>query len=119
MAKPINKALLVHTCTLKKPTGTDRDRNTVYSETVLKNVRIGVALQNVRGNIGEVKADSMSLYIDAVNTVYETAEGEEIPQALPAENDLIVWENISFTVRKIMPCYARSTDPHHWEVELE
>jgi hypothetical protein len=119
MAKLIAKKLLVHTCTLKKPTGLDRDRNPTFSETVLKRVRIGATFQTIRGSVGETKADSMTLVIDAVNSAYETTGGEPTAQVLPAENDVITWESNSFTVRSVTPCYAQGGTPHHWEVTLE
>lgn len=119
MARPIAKKLLVHTCTLKKPAGLDRDRNPTFSETVLKRVRIGATFQTIRGTVGETKADTMTLVIDAVNTTYETTSGTETAQVLPAENDVIVWDGKSFTVRSVTPCFAQSDTPHHWEVTLE
>ena len=111
--------LLVHSCTLKKQTGLDRDRNPTFSETVLKHVRIGATFQTVRGNVGETKADTMTLVIDAVNSAYETTSGTETAQVLPAENDVIVWDGKSFTVRSVTPCFAQDDSPHHWEVTLE
>ena len=54
--RAIPTRLLVHSCTLMKRTGTDRDRNPTYSETVLRNVRIGATFQTARGNVGETKA---------------------------------------------------------------
>ena len=119
MAKPIAKKLLIHQIILKKPSGIDRDRNPTFSENVLKYVRIGATLQTIRGAIGEVKADTMTLVIDAANTTYETTSGTETAQVLPAENDVIVWESKSFTVRSVTPSFAQDDSPHHWEVTLE
>ena len=119
MAKPIAKKLLIHQIVLKKPSGLDRDRNPTFSETVLKYVRIGATFQTVRGNVGETKADTMTLVIDAVNSAYETTSGTETAQVLPAGNDVIVWDGKSFTVRSVTPCFAQSDTPHHWEVTLE
>ena len=119
MAKPIAKKLLIHQIVLKKPSGLDRDRNPTFSETVLKYVRIGATFQTVRGNVGETKADTMTLVIDAVNSAYETTSGTETAQVLPAENDVIVWDGKSFTVRSVTPCFAQDDSPHHWEVTLE
>lgn len=104
---------------MKKQAGLDRNRNPTYTETVLKQVRIGVTFQTVRGNVGETKADTMTLVIDAVNSAYETTSGEPTAQVLPAENDVIVWDGKSFTVRSVTPCFAQSDTPHHWEVTLE
>lgn len=117
--RAIPRKLLVHSCTLKKQAGLDRNRNPTYTETVLKQVRIGVTFQTVRGNVGETKADTMTLVIDAVNSAYETTSGEPTAQVLPAENDVIVWDGKSFTVRSVTPCFAQSDTPHHWEVTLE
>lgn len=111
--------LLVHSCTLKKQTGLDRNRNPTYTETVLKRVRIGATFQTLRGSIGETKADTMTLIIDAKNTRYETAAGEQAAAVIPAENDAIEWQGQNFTVRSVTPCYAQGSTPHHWEVTLE
>ena len=111
--------LLVHSCTLKKQTGLDRNRNPTYTETVLKRVRIGATFQTIRGNIGETKADTITLIIDAKNTRYETAAGEQTAAVIPAENDAIEWQGQNFTVRSVTPCYAQDDSPHHWEVTLE
>ena len=122
MIKPISNFLLIHTCLLKKPLGLDRNRNPTFSIYVLKKVRIGVSLQSVRGDVAETKADTMTLYIDATNTIYETTDGVTLSpflEILPNENDVVEWENKNFTVRKITPCFTRSIIPHHWEIELE
>lgn len=111
--------LLVHSCTLKKQAGLDRNRNPTYTETVLKHVRIGATFQVLRGSIGETKADTMMLIIDAKNTRYETAAGEQAAAVIPAENDAIEWQGQNFTVRSVTPCYAQGNAPHHWEVTLE
>lgn len=117
--KVIPLKLLVHSCTLKKQAGLDRNRNPTYTETVLKRVRIGATFQTVRGNTGETKADTMTLFIDAENTQFETAEGEPAEAVIPAENDAVEWQGQNFTVRSITPCYAQGESPHHWEVTLE
>lgn len=57
MSRPIPARLLIHECVLKHKTGVDRNRNPTYSEAVLKRVRIGATFQQLRGNIGETKAD--------------------------------------------------------------
>ena len=111
--------LLVHSCTLKKQAGLDRNRNPTYTETVLKRVRIGATFQTLRGNIGETKADTITLIIDAKNTCYETTAGEQTAAVIPAENDAIEWQGQNFTVRSVTPCYAQGSTPHHWEVMLE
>lgn len=111
--------LLVHSCTLKRQTGLDRDRNPAYEETVLRRVRIGATFQTAHGSTGETKADTMTLIIDAKNTRYETADGEEAEAVIPAENDAVEWQGQSFTVRGVTPCYAQGENPHHWEVQLE
>ena len=119
MARPIAKKLLVHTCTLKRPAGIDRDRNPIYTDTVLKQVRIGATMQTIRGGIGDVKADTMTLIIDAVHTRYYTTDGTEKEAIIPTEKDVINWQGKTYTVKSVMPCYAQSDSPHHWEVTLE
>lgn len=111
--------LLVHSCTLKKQTGLDRNRNPTYTETVLKRVRIGATFQTIRGNIGETKADTLTLLIDAANTQFETTAGEATAAIIPIETDAITWNGKDYTVRSVTPCYTQGAAPHHWEVTLE
>lgn len=119
MSRPIPARLLVHECVLKRKTGTDRNRNPTYTETVLKRIRIGATFQTVRGNIGETKADTLTLFIDAENTRFEAADGAETAVAIPEETDAIEWQGKTYTVRSVTPCYAQGERPHHWEVTLE
>lgn len=111
--------LLVHSCTMKRQTGIDRNRNPTFSETVLKCVRIGATLQTIRGAIGEVKADTLTLFIDAKYTQYFTTQGEATTQTLPQEGDGVTWESKDYTVKSITPSFAQDDSPHHWEVTLE
>ena len=118
MSKAIPISLLVHNCILKKPKGLDRNRNPIYSQIILKQVRIGATFQSVRGTYGETKSDSLTLFIDAKNTVYETVGGETVEKKLPEEKDVIEWQGQCFTVRSITPCYTQGDEPLHWEVTL-
>ncbi|WP_261789678.1 minor capsid protein [Treponema pectinovorum] len=111
--------LLVHSCLLKKQIGVDRNRNPLYTKIVLENVRLGATFQTVRGNIGEVKADTMTLFIDAKNTLYKTESGEKVKAILIEEKDSIEWQNKNFTVRSVTPCFSQGDKPHHWEITLE
>ena len=119
MAKAIPVHFLVHNCILKKQTGLDRNRNPIYSKTILKQVRIGARFQLVRSTYGEIKADALSLLIDEENTIYETENGEKAEKNIPVEKDIIEWQGKTFTVRSITPCYTQEENPHHWEVTLE
>ena len=104
---------------MKHKTGVDRNRNPTYSETVLKRVRIGATFQTVRGNIGETKADTLTLFIDAANTQFETTAGEATAAIIPIETDAITWGGKVYTVRSVTPCYTQGAAPHHWEVILD
>lgn len=119
MARPIPARLLVQDCVLKKQIGIDRNRNPIYELTVLKRVRIGATFQSIRGTYGETKADTLTLFIDAKNTRYETVSGEETERKPIAPKDVIEWQGQTFTVRSVMPCYTQLDSPHHWEVTLE
>lgn len=119
MARAIPARLLVHECVLKHKTGVDRNRNPTYTETVLKRVRIGATFQTLRGNIGETKADTLTLFIDAANTQFETAAGEPTEAIIPIETDAITWNDKDYTVRSVTPCYTQGAAPHHWEITLE
>ena len=119
MSRPIPARLLIHECVLKHKTGVDRNRNPTYSETVLKRVRIGATFQQLRGNIGETKADTLTLFIDAANTQFETAAGEATAAIIPTETDSIAWDGKDYTVRSVTPCCTQKAEPHHWEVTLE
>ena len=110
MSRPIPSRLLIHNAVLKHKTGIDRNRNAVYEESLLEHVRVEPTLAISRGNAGETKADTMTLFIDSVNSVY----------VLPSELDCVRWNGRDFTVRSIKPCYAKNGNtPHHWEVALE
>ncbi|MCM1218942.1 MAG: minor capsid protein [Lachnospiraceae bacterium] len=115
----ISGNLLVHTVTLKKPTGFDRDRNETYEEYAIEKVRVEADIGRTRGSEGETPNDTATLYVDAHNTRYETADGAETAAVLPEENDKVEWQGRSFTVRSVTPCYAQSEAPNHWEVTLE
>src|SRR5574344_2363890 len=119
MSRPIPARLLVHDCVLKHKTGLDRNRNPTYSETVLKRVRIGATFPVWRGNIGEIRTDTLTLFIDAANTQFETAAGEATAAIIPTETDAITWNGKDYTVRSVTPCYTQGAAPHHWEVTLE
>lgn len=117
-AIPLN--LLQQECVLKHKIGQDRNRNSVYEERILVHVRIGATFQTVRGSIGETKADTLTMFIDAANTEYETTEGETTAQVLPTENDAVTWNGKDYTVRSVTPCFTQGdATPHHWEVTLE
>lgn len=117
-AIPLN--LLQQECVLKHKIGQDRNRNSVYEERILVHVRIGATFQTTRGNVGETKADTLTLYIDEANTRYKNTDGEEVPSFLPEEQDLVIWGGKSYTVRSITPCFTQGdATPHHWEVTLE
>ena len=117
MSRPIPARLLMHECVLKHKTGVDR--NPTYSETALKRVRIGATFQQLRGNIGETKADTLTLFIDAENTRFETTEGELTATIIPIETDAITWDGKGYTVRSVTPCYIQGAATHHWEITLE
>lgn len=119
MAKSIPARLLVHDCVLKKTAGLDRNRNPIYSKIVLRQVRIGVTIQVVRGSYGEVQVDTLTLFVDAKNTRYEKENGEATERKPIAPKDVIEWQGQTFTVRSVMPCYTQLDCPHHWEVTLE
>lgn len=114
----IPRELLIHTVAYRVQAGTDRNRNPVYSEITLENVRVGISLATSRNCYGEVKADVMTLFIDSVNSK-AFKDGEETAVMIPKEGDGISWNGKGYTVRKVTACYADSVDVHHWELELE
>ncbi|MCM1232068.1 MAG: hypothetical protein NC489_18255, partial [Ruminococcus flavefaciens] len=61
----ISGNLLVHTVTLKKPTGFDRDRNETYEEYAIEKVRVEADIGRTRGSEGETPNDTATLYVDA------------------------------------------------------
>lgn len=119
MPRAIPTSLLVHDCVLKKQSGLDRNRNPVYECTILKHVRIGGTFRSIRGTYGETQADTLTLLIDAENSIYETVNGEKTEKRLPEEKDTIEWQGKTFTVRSLTPYYTKKDTPHHWEVTLE
>ena len=118
--RAIPERLLVHDCVLRRRTGNDRDRNPTYAETVLRRVRIGATWRTTRGNVGETKADTLTLFIDAANSRSETTDGEAAITEIPEELDRVEWQGKEYTVRSVTPCFTRDSGmPHHWEVTLE
>lgn len=116
--QPINKKLLVHNVIVKQQTGVDRNRNAIYKEVVLTNVRISASFaQNVNG-YGYVQADSLTMYVDTVNSVSYTHTGDLCAWFELKEKDVVVWNNKEYTVKSITQCFADGKEVHHLEVAL-
>lgn len=103
--------LLVHACTYKTMTGTDRDGNAEYMEVELSGVRFGPVTYEARQSAAvETAADKLTLYIDPVRTQ---------PAVIPEELAHVTWQGKDYTIRAVTPCYTRNTDAvHHWECAL-
>lgn len=114
----IPKRLLIHTVTIKQQKGIDRDRNPVYEDSELQNVRVGVSRRVRAGQHGAVRSDAMTLFIDARHSV-SVKDGARLPLILPKENDALIFEGREYCVKGITPCYARGAGVHHYEAVLE
>ena len=103
--------ILVHSCTYEAPATSDRDGNKTYGEPVeLHRVRIAMELATVRNNEGEAKND--------VGTLYSTPFISS-PQIIPEELARVTWQNKTYTIRKVYPCYTQGGEVvHHYEAAL-
>ena len=103
--------LLIHSCTYEAPATSDRDGNKTYGEPVeLHRVRIVMELATVRNNEGEAKND--------VGTLYYTPFVSS-PQIIPEELARVTWQNKTYTIRKVYPCYTQGGEVvHHYEAAL-
>lgn len=111
MGRPISQRILIHSATLKKPAGLDRDRNQVYTSTVLSRIRIAITKQTILTDVGAVKSDAMTLIFDAVNSTPVNT--------VISEDDVITFSGRDYTVKSVTPCYAKDSDAvHHWECSL-
>lgn len=108
----IPKRLLVHTCTYSVQTGTDRDGNAEYTDTTLEKVRLSPAVYGTnQGAQGEEKADRLTLYYDPVASSPQDLVLQELAQ--------VTFEEKTYTIRSVTPCYTRSTaNVHHYEAAL-
>ena len=117
--KPIKKKLLIHSVVLKVKMGEDRDRNAVFTEYNARFVRVVPYLAVTRGDVGAVKADTMTLFVDAELSEFTDAEGVPVETVVPNEGDVILWNEKDFTVKNITPCYTQSDGAvHHWEIGM-
>lgn len=112
------KRLLIHTVTLKKQKGVDRDRNPVYESGNLRRVRIGVTRKVQNGAHGVIRADTMTLFIVPLFSEY-FKDGKKSALVIPNEDDVIVFEGKEYTVKGITPCYGAISKVSHYEVVLE
>ena len=119
----IPRRLLIHSVTLKRETGKDRDRNAVYDESTLRSVRVGITRRVQAGAHGTVRADTMTLFVDAHNSE-SVKDGQKTALIVPKENDVIGFYGKEYAVKAVTPCYAavaKAPDDgaSHWEVALE
>ena len=113
----IPRRLLVHSVTLKQQKGIDRDRNPVYEESELQNVRVDVTWRLQDGQRGVVRADSMSLFVDTRNS--RSVKGwARIALVIPKEHDAVVFEGRMYTVTGVTAYYG-GAGVHHYEAVLE
>ena len=103
--------LMIHSCTYEAPATSDRDGNKTYGEPVeLQHVRVVMELATVRNNEGEAKNDVGTLYY---------APFVSSPQIVPEELARVTWQNKTYTIRKVYPCYTMNGDTvHHYEAAL-
>ena len=106
----IPKRLLIHNCIVQHITGTDRNGEETYTETKLDHVRIDTVKGYIQTNPGQTQSDRLVLFIDRLNS---SPEGF-VPKLL----DKIIFNGDIYSIKSVSPKFARSTEPHHYEVEL-
>lgn len=117
--KPIKKQLLIHSVVLKIKTDEDRDRNAIYTEYNVDYVRVVPYLSVTKGDVGAVKADTMTLFIDSELSVFSDNTNVITELFVPKEGDVIVFEEKEYTVKNITPCYTKAGgNVHHWEIGM-
>ena len=114
----IPKHLLIHSVVLKQQKGVDRNRNPVYEESWLCNVRVGVTRRVQTGQHGVIRADTMTLFVDVLNSK-RMQNGQRMPLVLLQENDAVIFEEKEYTVKGVTPCYGASGKASHYEAALE
>ena len=114
----IPKHLLIHSVVLKQQKGVDRNRNPVYEESWLCNVRVGVTRRVQTGQHGVIRADTMTLFVDALNSK-RMQNGQRMPLVLLQENDAVVFEGKEYTIKSVTPFWAGYGDARHYEAVLE
>lgn len=114
----IPKHLLIHSVILKQQKGVDRNRNPVYEESWLCNVRVGVTRRVQTGQHGVIRADTMTLFVDALNSK-RMQNGQRMPLVLLQENDAVVFEGKEYTIKSVTPFWAGYGDARHYEAVLE
>jgi len=102
-AEMIAAHLLIHSASVKAPTGFDRDRNPTYGEASSVKCRIVPKNGRTMGQTGEQPDDHYLMLANSEITMGQT----------------VTWEGKDFTVRKAWPCYALDGQkPDHWKAEL-
>ena len=114
----ISKRLLIHTVTVKQQKGVDRDRNPVYEESELQNVRVDVTRRVQAGQHGAVRSDAMTLFVDMRNS-RSVKDGARIALVIPKEHDAVVFEGRMYTVTGVTAYYGGRTGVHHYQAELK
>lgn len=114
----IPKHLLIHSVILKQQKGVDRNRNPVYEESWLCNVRVGVTRRVQTGQHGVIRADTMTLFVDVFNSK-RMQNGQRMPLVLLQENDAVVFEGKEYTIKSVTPFWAGYGDARHYEAVLE
>ena len=111
MSRAISAGLLCSTATAYRVTGTDADRNPVYSGgTELSGVWVMRTIAQAKGAYGAEGAGTMTLYFDCVRS---SPEGW-----VPEKNMRIDYAGESYTVQQVTPCMTPG-GLHHYEAVLK
>lgn len=109
--KYIGSKLLCHTVIAKKRTGMDADRNPTYEEIEVSGVRVVPVRGMSEGSAGMTPNDSMELISDLHTTIPVNF--------IPELGMQIVFDNRSYTVQSVKPCFADGLEIHHFESVLK
>ena len=82
------------------------------------NVRVGVTRRVQTGQHGVIRADTMTLFVDALNSK-RMQNGQRMPLVLLQENDAVVFEGKEYTIKSVTPFWAGYGDARHYEAVLE
>ena len=107
--RPIPKCLLIHSATLKKPTGTDEFQNKTYNEILLSFVRFEPVTQTRKTKDNTEGALSGTMYYDRVNSQPRGAQFEL--------GDRVIFNGTDYEVRTVERLFD-GRGLHHLEIGL-
>ena len=103
----ISSDLLCMSCTARKVTGVDANRQKTYEDTELSKVRITATKKWVVSSTGTEAQDNLTLYFDC---------SESLPKGFIIENGMsVIWNGNTYTLNGVSPCYGIGDAPEFYK----